>query len=360
MPVSGPKVKPTQLVRIAGTTFTPGTRGQISLHLADLSTQVPITMPVHVINGRRDGPRLFVSAALHGDEINGVEIIRRVMKLTALKDLRGALIAVPIVNVPGFLNLSRYLPDRRDLNRSFPGSAQGSLAGRIAKLLLDEIVAESSHGIDLHTGSLHRENYPQIRVNLDEAEAEGMARVFGVPLVLNAGFREGSLRAAASERGVPVIVYEAGEALRFDEGAIRAGVMGITRVMRSLGMLPPRRRSASLHEPVILRSSRWVRAPCSGVLRTRRAVGVRIRAGQVLAIISDPLGETDTEITVPTDGIVIGRTNLPLVHEGEALFNIGLTEGTQIVARALDDFDPHEAYESGATADLAKAEPQIV
>ena len=351
---------PTQRVNVAGTEFSPGTVAQIDLPIAALSTRVPITMPVHVINGPRDGPQLFVSAAIHGDEINGVEIIRRVMKLNTLRNLRGALVAVPIVNVPGFINLSRYLPDRRDLNRSFPGSPRGSLAARIAKLFLDEIVSRSTHGIDLHTASLHRDNYPQVRVNLDDAEADGMARAFGVPLVLNAGFREGSLRAAAYERGVPVIVYEAGEALRFDEAAIRAGVNGIARVMRKLGMLPARKRRQPSPEPLILRSSRWVRAPCSGVLRAIEPVGARVTLGQVLAIISDPLGETDTEVTVPTDGVVIGRTNLPLVHEGDALFNIALTKGTQIAARALDDFDPIEAYESGATAGLAKSEPQIV
>ena len=135
-------------------------------------------------------------------------------------------IAVPIVNVPGFLNLSRYLPDRRDLNRSFPGSAKGSLAARLAKLFLDEIVTGSTHGIDLHTGAVHRDNYPQIRASLDDAQAERMARAFGVPIVVNSDFRNGSLRAAAHNLGVPVIVYEAGEALRFDEGAIRAGGQG--------------------------------------------------------------------------------------------------------------------------------------
>ena len=376
--------KPSQVVCIGGSEVGPGTRTQIDLPLIELSTHVPLTMPVHVVNGRRDGPQLFVSAALHGDEINGVEIIRRVVKLSALKQLRGALIAVPIVNVPGFLNLSRYLPDRRDLNRSFPGLTKGSLTARLAKLFLDGVVTGSTHGIDLHTGAVHRDNYPQIRVNLDDAEAERMARAFGVPLVLNAGFLEGSLRAAAHERGVPVIVYEAGEALRFDEAAIRAGVKGVMRVMRELGMLPPLKSTKPkpvgvrelmarelgmlpplkstkpTHDPLILRSSHWVRAPCSGVVRAIESLGARVKTGQLLAIVSDPLGETETEIETPVDGVVIGRTNLPLAHEGEALFNIGLTTGTQIVARTLDDFDPLEEYKSGATGELAKTEPQIV
>ncbi|MDE0128472.1 MAG: succinylglutamate desuccinylase/aspartoacylase family protein [Gammaproteobacteria bacterium] len=352
--------RPAPAIRLGGSEIGPGERKQLDLPVADLSIRVPITMPVHVINGRGDGPRLFVCAAIHGDEINGVEIIRRVMKLPALKRLRGSLVAVPIVNVPGFLNLSRYLPDRRDLNRSFPGSSKGSLAARIAKRFLDEIVAGSTHGIDLHTGSLHRVNYPQVRGNLDEPEAERMALAFGVPLVLNTSIREGSLRGAAQQLGVPVLVYEAGEALRFDEAAIRAGVNGVMRVMRSLGMLPARKRSGLLREPPILRSSRWVRAPCSGVLRTSQPAGAGVRSGQLLAVISDPLGETETEIVAPNDGVIVGRTNLPLVHEGDALFNIGQTEGTQIVARALDAFDPLDDYENGATEGLAKAEPPIV
>ena len=347
-------------VRIAGTTIVPGKRAQVDLPVADLSTRVPIAMPVHVINGHREGPRLFVSAALHGDEINGVEIIRRVMKLSVLSRLRGALVLAPIVNVPGFLNLSRYLPDRRDLNRSFPGSAKGSLAARIAKLFLDEVVAGSTHGIDLHTGAVHRENFPQVRANLDDDEADRMARAFNVPIVLNAGLREGSLRAAAFDRGVPVVVYEGGEALRFEEAAIRAGVNGITRVMRELGMLARRKNEKHVRDPLVLRSSRWVRAPCSGVLRTTRGLGARVSSGEVLAILSDPLGESSTEVTVPVDGVVIGRTNLPLVHEGDALFNVALAEGTKIEARALDDFDPIEDYESGTTRELARAELQIV
>ena len=352
--------RPACVLQIAGSQIAPGERAQIDLPVAALSTHVPITMPVHIINGRRDGPRLFLSAAIHGDEINGIEIVRRVMKLSTVRNIRGVLFAIPIVNVPGFLNLSRYLPDRRDLNRSFPGSTEGSLAGRIAKLVMDEVVWRSTHGIDLHTGSFHRINYPQVRGNLDYPEVKSMALAFGVPLVLNTGFRQGSVRAAADEHGVPVIVYEAGEALRFDEAAIRAGVKGVLNVMRALGMLPALKRSRPGRLPPILRSSRWVRAPCSGVLRTGQPLGGRVRSGQVLALIGDPLGDAETEVIAPRDGVVIGRTNLPLVHEGDALFNIALTEGTQILAHVLDAFDPDEEYESGLTADLAKMELPIV
>jgi len=240
---------------IGGVEVLPGERRTIDLPITDLSTHTPVTMPIHVVRGRRAGPTLFVCAALHGDEINGVEIIRRLLKLSGLKRLHGSLIAVPIVNVLGFLSQSRYLPDRRDLNRSFPGSAQGSLAGRLARLFLEEIVSKSTHGIDLHTAAIHRDNFPQVRANLDDPECERLAQAFGVPLVINTGFREGSLREAAAQHAVPVIVYEAGEALRFEENCIRAGVKGVVRIMRLLEMLPPTSRRPRGIKSLVIRSS---------------------------------------------------------------------------------------------------------
>ena len=350
----------SRLVRIGEIEVAPGEQAQVDLPIADLSIRVPIAMPVHIINGRREGPTLFVSAAIHGDEINGVEIIRRIMKLSTLGSLRGTLIAVPIVNVPGFLNLSRYLPDRRDLNRSFPGSARGSLASRLAGLFLDQVVSNSTHGIDLHTGALHRENFPQIRVDMNDRAALRMACAFGVPLVLNAEYRDGSLRDAANTLSVPVIVYEAGEALRFDESAIRSGVKGVTRVMQELGMLRSRARGSTRRDPLLLHSSRWIRAPSSGVVRANQPIGAYIKQGQILGVLSDPLGEEDTEIRSPVDGVIVGRTNLPLTHEGDALFHIGLTVQTQLIDRTLDSFDPVEEYETGSTRELAQTEPQIV
>lgn len=344
---------------VGGVAVKAGTRSAIDLPITDLSTHTPVTMPVVVVHGRRDGPHLFVCAALHGDEINGVEIIRRLLRLSALKRLRGTLIAVPVVNVLGFLSQSRYLPDRRDLNRSFPGSAGGSLASRLARLFLHEIVSRSTHGIDLHSGAAHRDNFPQIRGNLDDPETARMGQAFGVPVVINAGFREGSLREAAAEHGVPVIVYEAGEALRFDEPSVRAGVKGIVRVMRELGMLPARRTRRRERKPLIIRSSRWIRAPHSGLLRSVSPLGAQVAKGDVLGVIADPFGQNEVEVLASTDGIVIGKTNLPLVHEGDGLFHLARHEGRQVVARWLDEFDPEADYESGLTSELA-AEPPIV
>lgn len=345
--------------RVGDVVVPAGAKAAIDLPITDLSTHTPITMPVVVVHGRREGPRLFVCAALHGDEINGVEIIRRLLQLSALRKLRGTLITVPVVNVLGFLSLSRYLPDRRDLNRSFPGSARGSLGSRLARLFLDEIVDRSTHGIDLHTGAAHRDNFPQIRGNLEDSESERMARAFGVPVVINTGFREGSLRESAAERGVPVIVYEAGEALRFHEPSVRAGVKGVARVMRALGMLPAKKNPRPAGEPLIIRSSKWVRAPRSGLLRSIAPLGEQVRKDDVLGVIADTFGQNEVEVVATTDGIVIGKTNLPLVHEGDGLFHVARHEGKQVVARWLDEFDPETAYESGLTSELA-AEPPIV
>lgn len=338
---------------IGSEVVSPGQRRTVDLHIAELSTSAPMTMPVHVVCGRRPGPTLLVSAAIHGDEISGVEIIRRVLKVSALRSLRGTLVAVPIVNVFGFMSQSRYLPDRRDLNRSFPGSPRGSLASRLAHLFFVEVVRKCSHGIDLHTGALNRANYPQVRANLDDSAAGDMAMKFGVPVVINATVRDGSLRQAASTAGVPVIVYEAGEALRFDEMSIRAGVKGVVRIMRGLGMLHAEKRMSPLLKPIIARSTTWIRAPGSGILRTRATLGAHVQEDDSLGFVSNPAGDDEIEIKAPVSGVVIGRTHLPLVYEGDALFHLARVEGTQVVAETLDAFSPEEAYAEGLTAELA-------
>ena len=348
-----------QPLTLGDTVVAPGTRAVIDIPVADLSTHTPMTMPVEVVHGRRPGPRLFICAALHGDELNGVEIIRRLLSLSALKRLRGTLIAVPIVNVPGFIAQSRYLPDRRDLNRSFPGSAGGSLAARLARLFLDVVVDGSTHGIDLHTGAIHRSNFPQIRANLDDPDCEQLAHAFGAPVIINAGFREGSLRAAAAEASIPVIVYEGGEALRFDEASIRAGVTGITRVMRTLEMLPSKRPVRAPRKTLVIRSSKWVRAPRSGLLRTEIALGKAVQEGDALGVVADPFGDNEVRLESPMSGVVIGRTNLPQVYEGDAMFHIAGHEGTKALARLLDAYEPDAEYEAGLTSELAD-DPPIV
>lgn len=318
--------------------MAPGERRSIDLEVGRLYTHSPTTMPVQVVSGKRPGPRLFVSAAIHGDELNGVEIIRRLLQAPELDRLRGSLVAVPIVNLHGFIHTSRYLPDRRDLNRSFPGSSSGSLAARIADLFMREIVSQCSHGIDLHTGAIHRGNLPQIRANLDDEETLGMARAFGAPVILNAALRDGSLRAAAMSEQIPILLYEAGEALRLDEFCIRGGVRGIVRVMRHLGMLPKRRRKPP-PEPVVARSSSWVRAPQSGIFRTYVELGDRVVRDQTLiGAVADPFGEREQEIRAPFSGIVIGRLNLPLVNEGDAICHIARFHRTDIAAERVEGY----------------------
>jgi predicted deacylase len=324
-------------LEINGTKIPPGKDMTVELPLPEFYTHMPLTMPVHVVRGKQDGPRLFVCAAIHGDEINGVEVIRRLLNLPALKRLRGTLIAIPIVNVYGVIQHSRYLPDRRDLNRSFPGSERGSLAARLANLFMREIVSQCSHGIDIHTGAKHRSNLPQIRANLDHEETNRLAHAFSVPVLLNSNIRDGSLREAADELGIPMLLYETGEALRFDEMGIRAGLNGIVNVMRELSMLPPsKRRQNKTVEPFVARSSSWVRAPASGVIRTHVALGARIKRDAILGIVSDPFGGGEQEITAPYSGIIIGRSIIPLVLEGEALFHIARFEDVKEVAQHVD------------------------
>jgi hypothetical protein len=346
---------------VIGGEVIPGrTRRLVELQLPPLYTHAPMNLPVHVIRGAKDGSRLFVSAAIHGDELNGTEIIRRLLKQPALKRLRGTLVAVPIVNVYGLIHHSRYLPDRRDLNRSFPGSEKGSLAARLAHIFMTEIVHNCSHGIDLHTGAIHRSNLPQIRANLDDPETLRLAEAFGVPVLINSNIRDGSLRGATAEHGIPVLLYEAGEALRFDEVSIRAGVKGIIKVMRSLEMLPPlRTRRKTRHEPFVARSSTWIRASSSGLFRKVYGLGSRVKRGEVLGLIDDAVGGEESEVIATVSGIIIGCSVIPLVHEGEALFHIARFEDIKEVAGQV------ESFQSGLAPDefpinIEQEEPPIV
>ncbi len=322
---------------IGDTEVKPGSWANISLPVADLYNSSSLNMTARVVCGRRPGPVLFVSAAIHGDELNGVEIVRRLLNLRALRSIKGTLLAVPIVNVHGFLNQSRYLPDRRDLNRSFPGSSKGSIASRLANTFYKQIVKKADFGIDLHTGAMNRSNLPQIRANLDDEQTYELADSFGVPVIVNANMRDGSLRACAADLGMPMLIYEAGEALRFDEVSIRAGVRGVLGVMRQIGMLPRKRRARRV-VPVLARSTRWIRAPDSGIVNNRVQLGSRVKEGQCLATISDPVGEAEAAVYSDFDGIVIGLSRLPLAHEGDALFNIAAFRSLAKAEHIVEEF----------------------
>ncbi len=329
-------MKKNRIVTVGGVSVNPGERATVDLPFADLYTHTELSLPVHVVNGQSEGPTVFLTAALHGDELNGVEIVRQFLRLRALKKLRGCLLAIPVVNVFGFINRSRYLPDRRDLNRVFPGHESGSIGARLARLLANEIIAQSDYGIDLHTGATHRTNFPQIRGNLDDPQTEALAMAFGAPVVIDAALREGSLREYAVGRGVRTIVYESGEALRFDELSIRVGINGIRHVLRSLDMLPPARNPKPLPRPQVAHATTWVRAADSGVFRTRCRLGDAVEKGRELGRIGDPFSEVQSAVVSPVAGVVIGRSTSPLIHEGDALFHIARFTGDHDAEGTVD------------------------
>lgn len=324
---------------IAGETIAAGESRCVKLDMAMLYTSTPLKIPVYVFHGKKEGPTLFITAAIHGDEINGVEIIRRLHHTQYIKRLRGTLITLPVVNVYGLMLHSRYLPDRRDLNRQFPGTEKGSMASQLAKLIMTEIVKHSTHGIDLHTGAIHRSNYPQIRFSEDNAVSKEMAQAFATPVIVPSNIRDGSLRYAADNLNIPVIVYEASEALRFDEFSIKLGLHGVLRVMAFLKMLAPSQiKSISKRKssPSVAKSTFWVRALASGMMIEAKPLGYKIRKGETLCLIVDPLGHNEMKVLCPYDGLIIGNTNIPLVNEGDALYHVALFADLECIELPTD------------------------
>lgn len=319
----------TTILTIGGEEILPGERRQLALTVAKLYDFTDMKIPVEVVRGTEGGPTLFISAAIHGDEINGVDIVRRLLKHRLLKNIRGTLIAIPIVNVFGFNDKSRYLPDRRDLNRSFPGAEHGSLASQIAYIFRTEIVNQCTHGIDLHTGAIHRRNLPQIRADLSHKPNLQLATAFGAPVILDASPRDGSLREMVDEKKIPMLLYEAGTALRFDKRAALLGVEGILNVMRAIGMLPEAKLKTPLPKPYIAKSSQWVRAPISGIFITRKKLGERVAKGDKLGFITNPFGDYEYSILSPVDGVIIGNSILPLANEGDGIYHIASFDSAQ-------------------------------
>ncbi len=306
---------------IAGQTVLPGERKLIQFPMPELYDCSPMMMPIHVIRGQESGPVLLVTSAIHGDELNGVEIVRRLVKEKNLSQLKGTLIAIPIVNMYGFLYESRYLMDRRDLNRSFPGNLSGSIASRLAHMLLKNIAIHATHIIDLHTGSAGRCNFPQIRANLDTHANDAFARSFEAPIILDLLEPAGSFRHAMQSSHIPFLIYEAGEALRFDEFSIRTGVKGIMRAMCGLKMLPPLKNPPEL-EVFIAYSSSWIRAEHGGTIVFEKDLGDKVSQGDLIASIANPLTGEEYPVFATRAGIIIGKSNLPLAHPGKGLFHI--------------------------------------
>lgn len=306
---------------LGSASIAPGTQQTVRLPAARLYNDTPLDLHVEVLHGTKAGPVLLVCAAIHGDELNGIEICRRLINKIDPSELVGTLLVVPVVNMFGFIQQSRYLPDRRDLNRCFPGSERGALGSRLAYLFRTQLVERATHIIDLHTGAIHRSNLPQIRVNFDNLDATAMAEAFNCPVIMNAKDRDGSLRSQASELGIPLILYEAGEALRFDYASIQAGLNGVTNVMKMLKMMKGRRTRKKV-TPVFAQRSLWVRSSRDGIVLVKVELGQTVAKGQTIAEIAAPHQSDTVNIASPIDGIIIGMSNIPVTNEGEALFHI--------------------------------------
>lgn len=314
------KAKQTNSFHFLGESILPNSRAVVHFEVPKLYTNTALSIPIEVIHGRYTGPIMMINAAIHGDELNGVEIVRQMINSISPAELRGTLICVPIVNVFGFIQKIRYLPDRRDLNRCFPGSGKGSLASRLAYTFFTEVALQSQYIIDLHTGAIHRTNLPQIRADLSRPETHQLAEIFGAPVIINSVLKGGSLRSEAEKLGKTVLTYEGGEALKFDPIAINAGIVGIKRVMQALGML--RKSRKKIPNSFVANSSTWLRAEHDGILRTLVSLGDIVEKGQILAYVNAPLGHFEKEIKATKAGIVIGQQTLPLVNEGDAVFHI--------------------------------------
>lgn len=315
------KAEAREPLSIGGETVAAGTSRTIEIPIARLPPGTWTAMPVVAVHGSQPGRTLWLSGAIHGDELNGVEIVRRLLGRLRPKKVAGTILAVPIVNVFGVTTSSRYLPDGRDLNRSFPGSPRGSLASQLASLFFQNVAARCDIGLDFHTGARGRSNLPQVRCDLDDALTRQLAEVFSPELVLHASLRDGSLRSAACKRGVRVLLYEGGEADRFDEVAICRGVEGALRVLHSLEMIDDAPKAPSTRVPSA-RTSRWMRAGRSGFCHTRVGLGESVVQGQTIATISDSMDGKELVIRARSGGIVIGLLQTALVHRGDALVHI--------------------------------------
>ncbi len=331
-------------LKIADVEIYPGEKKRINLKVAKLYDLTQMEIPVQVIRGKEDGPILFVSAAVHGDEINGVEIISKLLKHKSLSKIRGTLIAVPIVNIFGFNAKSRYLPDRRDLNRCFPGTQKGSLAAQIANTFMEEIVNKCTHGIDLHSAATHRDNLAQIRVALsDHPDLKRMAYSFGAPVIIDSKAAEGTLRAATKDK-LAYMVFEGGRPLRFEPHITKSGLTGVLNVMVELGMLPKSVKSHKKVKSALANSTYWLRAPESGILHSKKKLGQAVKANEVLGYLTDAFGEQHQNIKASKAGIVIGQSILPLYNQGDAIYHIACFDDSRATHEKASSFIIDEDY----------------
>lgn len=311
-----------QFVKIGKHAVGLGESKVINYDIARLPSGMMINMPLSVFRSKTDGPVLLLSGGLHGDEVNGIEVIRRMISEGKFNHLKaGTVVAVPVLNVFGFLNYSREVPDGKDVNRSFPGDANGSLASRVAWNISKVILPVIDYGVDFHTGGASRTNYPQIRYSVTDKNSELLAKAFAAPFALNSNLIPKSIRHQGSKMGKPIVVFEGGESMRFDEHAINEAIDGTTRLMSYLGMIdePYQERNFKL-----LMSSSWVRANRSGLFKPFAESGDLVVRNQPLGVINDPFGQYEIKVLSKYEGHIIGHNNSPVVHQGDALFHIGM------------------------------------
>ena len=303
---------------------------EILLKISEFYTANPVNVPVTVIRGREDGPTVFLVAALHGDELNGVEIVRQSLLGLSHDSIRGTVVCVPVVNRFGFLSNSRYLPDRRDLNRSFPGSSKGSSAARVAASVFREIVKPADAGIDFHTAAVGRVNLPHIRADLRDPKTRALARWFGTELIVNEPGRAKSLRAAAGQAGVNCLVYEAGETSKFQRREIRKGLFGVYNALSGLGMLDIPRREPRFQ--IVVKRSTWIRAERGGLVDLAVRPGDLLYRGDVIGVITNPFGREVVTLRSGTTGVVLGTSTLPMVNPGDGLVHVAALDRTLAAA----------------------------
>ncbi len=309
---------------IAGHSIQPGEFKEININIARLPSRTQIDTPIYVYRSLEDGPVLALTAGMHGDEINGMEIVRRMIDQGYHKVKRGTTVCMPIINVYGFLNYSREVPDGKDVNRSFPGSKTGSLASRVAYHLTHEIIPFIDVGVDFHTGGAMRTNYPQVRCVMQEPKNVEMANAFNAPFTIDAPFRPHSLRQTAAKKGKNIIVFEGGESLRMDPHAIEEGIQGTLRLMKHLKMIDT--APDPTEENKVVWNSSWIRARTAGIFHTHIKAGSLIIKDQLVGSITDPFGEFHEEVKSNVSGYVVGLNNNPVVNAGDALMHVGMDD----------------------------------
>jgi predicted deacylase len=308
-------------IKIHEETIALGENKIVSLNTYELPTKTKIEIPIYVFRSQQPGPTILLSAGMHGDEINGIEVIRKIIIRKEIQNLLcGTLIAIPVMNTVSFLYQSRDLPDGRDLNRCFPGTKNGSLGSRIAYDLMKEIIPLIDMGIDFHTGGAKISNYPQLRCMFEDQASLRIAHLFSPPLIINSVYREGTLRKEASKKNKPILVFEGGESLRFDYQAINEGINGCLRLLHHHKMI---KEEVPPNPFVKLKKSAWVRAKLSGLFHISKPNGAYVNKDEILGAICNPFGQVEARIISPFDGYIVGVNNQPVVNQGDALIHIG-------------------------------------